>query len=398
MKMSKNISSVTASGLCLYCGACYSICPADAIFFNDEIDLQPAINNKCIKCGKCLKVCPGLKPLKTDEGDPLLGPIQKCYLGYSSDPEIRFRSSSGGIISSFNKYLLQNKIVDGIICIRQSRESIYKNEVILATSVDQVLSAAGSRYAPAYVCSGFKDLPLKDKGNYAIVGKPCDIQAAIKYTGIAKKYNFFKIAIFCAQTPSMSATRKILKLNNIDDNQVTSIQYRGNGWPGFFTVISKNGEVLFKKEYHVVWNQILCRAKFSNKRCFLCHDCTGENADISVGDAWLDELKGKSDGHSVIITRSEIGEKYINDCIKKIILILNTINPDIIIESQKNLLSKKQNIYLKRLAARLIGQNVPVEEIRYDRTTNHIKKIAGYTKYFILKKIIHNKLYLGGKR
>ena len=41
---------------CLGCGACASMCPANAIKMKDgkaEID-----KNKCIKCGTCKDICP----------------------------------------------------------------------------------------------------------------------------------------------------------------------------------------------------------------------------------------------------------------------------------------------------------------------------------------------------
>ncbi len=386
-KVPKNINTVVNSGLCLQCGACYSICPVDAIKISSDIDSRPVVNNECTNCRKCLRVCPGLNPLQIDDGDPILGPIERCYLGYSSNSEIRFKSSSGGIISSLNIYLLQNNIVDGVICLRQSRESIYKNEVILATSADEVLSALGSRYAPAFVCSGLKDLPLKDNGYYAIVGKPCDIQATIKYSKITKTRDFLKIAIFCAHTPAMSGTKEILTSSNVNLNDVSNISYRGEGWPGFFIALSKDGDVLLKRKYNDVWGSILCKRQYRNKRCFLCHDCTGEYADISIGDAWLKQFIGNSDGHSVVITRSETGDILMRDCIVNNILTIESVSSDIVIESQQSLLQKKQNIFLKRIIARLFNEKITNEKVIFERKKNNIKDIPGIAKYLLFKKL-----------
>lgn len=46
--------------LCCGCGACYSICPVDAIeMITDEKGFKYPIirEEKCIRCYKCIKVC-----------------------------------------------------------------------------------------------------------------------------------------------------------------------------------------------------------------------------------------------------------------------------------------------------------------------------------------------------
>lgn len=47
--------------LCCGCGACYSVCPMNAILFTEDEEgfLYPKINyNNCVKCKMCLSVCP----------------------------------------------------------------------------------------------------------------------------------------------------------------------------------------------------------------------------------------------------------------------------------------------------------------------------------------------------
>ncbi|HDM60150.1 MAG TPA: 4Fe-4S dicluster domain-containing protein [Archaeoglobus veneficus] len=42
---------------CVHCGACISICPVEAIGFDDE--KRVVVNTtKCIHCGSCVNVCP----------------------------------------------------------------------------------------------------------------------------------------------------------------------------------------------------------------------------------------------------------------------------------------------------------------------------------------------------
>ncbi len=381
-----NISFVVSNNLCAKCGLCYSICPENAIDIKGSIDKIPVVNEACNNCKLCLTTCPGLKPF-SNKNELLLGEYKSSYIGYSSDEKIRYSSSSGGIITSLNLALLSEFHFDGIICIKQAENNIFENEVILAITKDDIISAQGSRYSPAYVCRGLKDLPLKKGGRYVFIGKPCDIQALLKFTKIKKHYSFFTIAIFCAQTPSMYGTKEVLMRNKIIDGQVSKFDYRGMGWPGYFTIYSKNNEILLRLDYHKVWNEVLCNIKYINKRCLLCHDCTGEYADMSVGDAWLGEYIGKSSGHSIVISRSDEAERILNLSREMKVLHLEKIDESIVAQSQVSLLSKKNNLYIKKIVSRLIFENVPEENISFNKKTNKLRNIPGLLKYLLLRKL-----------
>jgi coenzyme F420 hydrogenase subunit beta len=383
----KNISTVVSTRLCAKCGICYSICPVNAIAITGNIDKEPVINESCNNCGLCVKVCPGLNPITNRTDNNLLGYSKSCYVGYSTDENIRYTSSSGGLITSLCMTLLNDYKMDGVICIKQNDSDVLDNEVILAKNIRDVLSARGSRYAPAYVCRGIKDLKLKDGGSYAFVGKPCDIQALNKYQNIVKKYKFFKIALFCAHTPLMSGTKEIIDGSDVNFREISRLQYRGEGWPGYFMLFSHENKILFREEYLKVWNTVLCKSKNRNKRCMLCHDCTGEFADISLGDAWLEEYVGKSPGHSIAIARSKDAESLLEHTNRKGDIHIEKIGAEKVITSQKSLLLKKRNTFFKRLINQLIFEKVPEEIVPFDKSMNDFKELPGLIKQFMFLKL-----------
>jgi len=381
-----NITIVVLRNLCTKCGICYSACPLSAISITGYIDKKPVVNNLCNNCGLCLKVCPGIAPVSSPDDHSLLGFTRSCHLGYSTDEMIRRTSSSGGLMTSLCTTMLTDYNIDGVICTRQKPSDIFDNEIILARNEDDLLSARGSRYAPVYVCRGIKDLGLKEGGTYVFVGKPCDIQALMKYQRVVKKYNFFKIAIFCAHTPLMSATKEIIDQSGINLKDISRLQYRGDGWPGYFTLHSLDNQILFRRDYMTVWSTILCKRKNRNRRCLLCHDCTGEMADISLGDAWLKELIGNSPGHSIAIARSEEAEKLLEVAKRKKRIQVEKIDPEKVISSQKSLLEKKKNVYFRRMINKLLLEEVPEETVPYKRSMNNLKDLPGIIKLFTLMK------------
>ena len=42
---------------CIHCGACYSLCPVDAISFRKDRRVTFDVN-KCVACGLCMDTCP----------------------------------------------------------------------------------------------------------------------------------------------------------------------------------------------------------------------------------------------------------------------------------------------------------------------------------------------------
>lgn len=96
---------------------------------------------------------------------------------------------------------------------------------------------------------------------YVVIGKPCDIEALINYTNLdekMKKCIKYTMTFFCAGAPSKNATLKLAENLGVQADQIESVRYRGNGWPGKATVTLKD-----KSERHMdyidSWNQILGR-------------------------------------------------------------------------------------------------------------------------------------------
>ena len=90
----KNIT-ILNKDLCTGCGACFNICPFNAIKMehNDEGFLYPIIDKeKCTNCGKCAKACPSIDYKLANE---------KASVSYAmmANDKIREKSSSGGIFT-----------------------------------------------------------------------------------------------------------------------------------------------------------------------------------------------------------------------------------------------------------------------------------------------------------
>jgi len=96
---------------CANCGACYNICPKQAITVNeDSIYYQIKIDeNKCNSCGLCRKVCPVNNPKKQQQ-------VVSAYsLINNDDYEVRTSSSGGAFVALAKNVLCNNGEVYGAV-------------------------------------------------------------------------------------------------------------------------------------------------------------------------------------------------------------------------------------------------------------------------------------------
>ena len=94
---------------CTNCGACYNICPHNAITVEqDGLFYQPVIEeDKCVDCGICKTVC----PVEKEHPVPAL---KGAWWGAHRDNSVVRTSSSGGAFSALAEFVLaQNGVVFG---------------------------------------------------------------------------------------------------------------------------------------------------------------------------------------------------------------------------------------------------------------------------------------------
>jgi len=140
-------------------------------------------------------------------------------------------------------------------------------------------------------------------------------------------------------------------------DRVGAIRFRGNGWPGAFSVHLKDGsEHPHKLSYKDAWGFLQTYRPF---RCYLCPDGTSELADISCGDPWHRPPTEDEKGRSLIIVRTARGREILDGAVRSGYLALQKIDPTILEHSQKNLLMKRSSIWGRLLTMKTLGLPAP---------------------------------------
>lgn len=324
------ISKILKNNICAGCGLCQSIYGIDKISveLNNEGFYRPVIKKNLIESENKLlsKVCPALVVRKnktiSPKRDKIWGEMFSCFVCSSTDFEIRNEASSGGGISALLYFLLKTKKVAAIIQIGASKEIPYLNEVKISTTRTEILENANSRYAPSAPLQNIIE-NIKKFDSYAFVGKPCDIAALRQYSTynseVRDKIKYY-ISFFCAGVPSSNATTDIIKSMDLKIEDISNVSYRKDGWPGFFKITSKSNQT-YKLSYSLTWMKLLGpRVQF---RCKVCADGIGHLADIVCADAWEDFDKNgfptfkNAPGKSLLITRTECGEKLVQEAVQQ---------------------------------------------------------------------------------
>lgn len=367
----ENVQQVAAYRLCLGCGACAPACPEGKVRLIDVADdgIRPIIaTGGCRGCDACLSACPGIKTSITEfrpasEGlkaaDKRWGSYIELWEGYAADREIRFKGSSGGLCTALALFCIERGLATGVLHVGGDPRNPLKNQTVRSTTRDALAARTGSRYSPASPCEGFPAIEQAD-GSSVFVGKPCDV-AALRMSQRLRPALSAKTALaigfFCAGTPSTKGTLDLLESNGIDPAEVSGFRYRGCGWPGAATAQFKGPErQAWKLSYSESWGFV---QKYRPFRCYLCPDLTGEFADISVGDPWYREIGEGEIGRSLIMVRTEKGRAIFHQALKAGYIAAEPGSPDLIERSQHNLLGKRQEIWGRLLAMRLLGIQHP---------------------------------------
>lgn len=263
-------------------------------------------------------ICPGLGQNVDVAGrttDAIFGPYVEMQIGWSTDPALRHRASSGAGLSAVLAHLLDSGQVDGVVQITADPADPMGNVTVISRDAAAVLAASGSRYAPSSPLAEIAPL-LAGTERFAFVGKPCDVAALrmLETQDVRVSERFpVMVSFFCAGVPSRQGAKGILQALEVEEKDLAAFRYRGQGWPGRATATRHDGTEA-SMTYHDSWGKILSR--HVQHRCKICADGTGVAADIVCADAWKSDAKGyplfeEEDGISLIVARTDKGAQII---------------------------------------------------------------------------------------
>lgn len=350
---------IVNNNLCLGCGLCeslgkglgYNLSLRPNGFYSIEIP-----NDRNVKLEQRMANCCPSVSLLGDGSTGIWGGYKMMARAHSTDNRVRHHASSGGFVSAICQYALENGFCGAVLQVGVDPKDPLQNKLLVSRSSEIILSRASSRYAPAKMFTDLKQILDSSEDTFLFVGKSCDVLALKNFTTEYPEYVnriWMYISILCGGMPSYNATKRIIE--TLGDITPVSLKYRGDGWPGSFSVQGDDGRE-YRMEYPREWNEFLGPAL--HFRCKICPDSIGSLSDISVGDAW-NVIDGKpvfkeGEGESCIIVRTDLGEGVVRSMIKDFRIIVSDLPECILSQMQPNHIRKRLSSAFKILVMKMI--------------------------------------------
>jgi coenzyme F420 hydrogenase subunit beta len=316
-------SEVITSGLCTGCAGCVIACPHEVIGYKHEpgnykpFHLEEELGaDNCIHgekgCTSCTRACPRFRSWEpqADEHlfgrerrpDEMVGIYRDILLVRAKDPVVHEKGQDGGLVSAILIWALKNEIIDGALTsylegAGDVAGSSWKAVPGVATTPEEVLNGAGSRYTYSANTLAFKDATDRGLKNLALVGMSC--QSSIgpvmwsRKVGKVGKPIRLNIGLLCSKSFDDSIFEELfwakyrLPRQDMDKMNIK----------GVFQIWMRNGD------YHEI-NLKECHA-WTREGCNHCPDFAAEHADISTGGI------GKDNDWTLTIVRTDLGEAII---------------------------------------------------------------------------------------
>jgi coenzyme F420 hydrogenase subunit beta len=314
-----SLEEIVAGGLCIGCGLCQAVAGADEI----QMVLTPEGRERPVArapldaalLARINAVCPGTRVeggavaagSAGEMHDTVWGCAQLMAIGYASDPDVRYRASTGGVLTALGQFLLASGRVKFILHVAASRREPLRTDRTLSFDAAAVLEAAGSRYGPAAPLVDFTAL-LDRAEPFALIAKPCDIAAVRNLARIdsrVDRYLRYALTFVCGGASDLTKSEEVASGLGLRAGELTLFRYRGNGCPGPVRLETQDDRS-FELTYQQMWqDEATWRIQ---PRCKICPDAIGESADIAASDVWPGGgPAGEDEGFNGIIVRTRRG-------------------------------------------------------------------------------------------
>lgn len=325
----ETISYISDNVLCTACGACAGICPSNAIQIevNTAGYLQAKINNDmCIHCQKCTPVCPSNPENKPalNVADIFYGNCLAGYVGYATDPGIRKKSQSGGVVTALLCYLLDMGKIDGAV-VNHFNKDTQRPEVTFVTSKDEIIAGCGSYYAQSSVIKTILEIPPGKISAAVVLGCQAMSLQLTRERYPKVQLPTYTLGLVCEGQYSGSMIDDLISQTPCNAKKADTFRFKEKGavgWPGDVHISANQNDYWLPKE-----KRFALKPVYELHRCIACFDHMNIFSDIVCGDPWGISNKQQPEGNTVVITRTEQGEKLVQDAVKEGFIILEPLPP-----------------------------------------------------------------------
>jgi coenzyme F420 hydrogenase subunit beta len=283
--------------------------------------------------------------------DYVLGTYRQLRICAATDPAVRTRASSGGVVPAVLAHLFDSKSIDVAYALVSDGGLLEARGTILRSKSD-LAGIHGSVYHPSDFSAGLRSL-IEGQERFAFVGLPCQIaglEELKRRRPDLKDRHVLSIGLFCGGVNRLGGVEYYLKNWGVSLDDIEHMDYRSGDWPGQIRLRMKDGSerrfprVQGNTRLGILRYMAAFQGYWMLKRCRICPDQISDFADIAVGDPHVPEYRRqRGPGSSILITRSPRGENFVRALIAAGRLSAEPCSRDLIVRSQGYTLDNRRH-------------------------------------------------------
>jgi len=305
---------------CVGCSLCSVVCPKGSITICERKKdgfRYPKIDYKsCINCGLCLRKC----PITLEEKNKEINKPINVFAAVSSDNKIRENSASGGISTTFAKWVIHQ---GGAVCGAAYSDDFLQVKHIIVETESDLYKIQGSKYVQSNI---EKDIYLRIKNELQsgrivlFTGTHCQVAALYSFLDKKKYSNLVIVDVLCHGVPSPLAWKKYIEWQRKKHNnqRVISVNMKEKepSWNQSTMKISFDSEVYCSGNDY--WKMAFSSDILLRKSCYDCQFKRGKvfsGSDITIGDFWGGDdydFVPKNRGLSFVMINTNHGAEFWN--------------------------------------------------------------------------------------
>jgi len=310
-------SEVVTSGLCTGCAGCVVACPHDVLGYNDDEGVYKPFHledelgpDNCTHgekgCTSCTRACPRFRSWETEVDTHLFGRPRRpeevdgiskdIILARAADPKVHELGQDGGLVSAILIWALEHGYIDAaLVSYLEGDGTSWKAIPGVATTREEVLAAAGSRYTYSANTMAYAEAVEKGAEKLALVGMSCQSSVppvmSVRKAGKPARRFVLNIGLLCSKTFDDAIFEELFEAKyGLRKQDMVKMNIKG-----VFQIWMRDGA------YHEIPLKE-CHA-WTREGCKLCPDFAAEHADISTGGI------GAFNDWTLTIIRTDIGRE-----------------------------------------------------------------------------------------
>ena len=267
---------------CTGCGACFSVCGANAITMTEDLEgfLYPNMDAKrCVNCKKCTAVCPVINCTSGRKT------VLKAYGLKNRNLSIRKQSASGGAFSAIAEYMINhyNAYIFGA-----KFDSEFNVVHDYTSSIEGLTAFRGSKYIQSNLNDCFKEIKrLLSEGKYVMfTGTPCQVHGLVEFLG--HKYdNLLTVDLICHGLPSPKIWKSFLEF--VEQKYKAKLRFCNlrSHWQGVHTKLFFEKKSFEDRKDILSFLDIFYSSYAMRPSCYRCrYTNLNRVSDITIADFW----------------------------------------------------------------------------------------------------------------